>query len=422
MQYLVQSGKIDADAVKNEMTEKQNEKLLAVHPYAISHIRDPRYKDGRWRTYIEDKSRPNNRRAITKTRRDDLIKYLLEYYQKEVEPKTMESLLDEYLDDKRRVTQKETVARDRRTWNQHFADKDIVKIPIEDLTGDDLREWLENLIDTERLTKHQYTNIKTIVNQMFDYAVKKKYISGSPIHGVRINKNKIRPEHKKPGKTQRFLDSEVQGIKALAWDDFSESRHRIHQLAPLALIFMFCTGTRIGEACAVKWSDIEDRVITVQRMLSGESNEVKDSVKMGNKGFGDRTIPLIKEARTVLDAARERQLQAGMYREDGFIFSMRVGEPCPYSTLAKCFYTYCRKLGIIAKSSHKARKTFGSTMLDSGVSVEIVRKLLGQLHEETTYGSYHFDATEDDEKESVIEMALGGQSIESRLVSTDGIK
>ena len=88
--------------------------------------------------------------------------------------------------------------------------------------------------------------MKTIVNQMFDYAVKQKYIAASPIHGVKINKNKMRAEHKKPGRTQRFLNSEVQKVKELAWDDFKECRHRIHQLAPLAVVFMFCTGIRIG--------------------------------------------------------------------------------------------------------------------------------------------------------------------------------
>ena len=412
LRYLEESGKIDMDAVEKEMKEKENEKLLAEHPYAISHIDDPRFPDGRWKTYIKDKSRPNNRRPIVRVRYEDLISALLKHYHMEIAPQTMESILKEYLDDKRRVAQDVTVARDKRAWNRYLAGTEIVKKPIDDLTGDDLKIWLEDLIDKEQLTKHQYTNVKTIINQILDYAVYKKYILVSPIAGIKINKNKMRPEHKKPGKTQRFLDDEVQRIKALAWDDYYKRRHRIHQLVPLALIFMFCTGIRIGEACAVKWSDIEDRVIIIQRILSGETHEIKEHVKMGNKGFGDRPIPLIEEARSVLEAAKERQIQAGVYSEDGYIFSMQPGKPCPYSALAKCFYTYCKKLGITPKSSHKARKTFGSTMLDAGVSVEIVRKLLGHLREETTYGSYHFDATNDDEKENVIESSLSGQQVE----------
>lgn len=43
---------------------------------------------------------------------------------------------------------------------------------------------------------------------------------------------------------------------------------RVQQLAPLAVLFQFQTGIRIGEVCAVRYEDlINPDYITIQRMV-----------------------------------------------------------------------------------------------------------------------------------------------------------
>lgn len=80
--------------------------------------------------------------------------------------------------------------------------------------------------------------------------------------------------------------------------------------------------------------------------------------------------------------------------------------PVLYSSVFKAFYTYCRKIGIDPKSSHKARKTFVSTLMDADINVNTIRQLVGHVDERTTLNNYCYDRSSDEEKYSQIENAL----------------
>ena len=61
----------------------------------------------------------------------------------------------------------------------------------------------------------------------------------------------------------------------LAWDDFyNETKNYV--LAPLALLFQFQTGIRIGELCVIRYEDLTEQrgYIHIQRMLRRDTSEV----------------------------------------------------------------------------------------------------------------------------------------------------
>ena len=122
--------------------------------------------------------------------------------------------------------------------------------------------------------------------------------------------------------------------------------------------------------------------------------------------FGDREIPLIPQARELIDAAKARQ-QAEGGCEDGYIFSM-TEEPLLYTSVTKAFYRYCKALGIDPKSSHKARKTFISSLIDGGVNINTVRQIAGHMDERTTLANYCFDRSTEKEKLQRMERAIMG--------------
>ena len=82
------------------------------------------------------------------------------------------------------------------------------------------------------------------------------------------------------------------------------------------------------------------------------------------------------------------------------------GEPCGYTPTRELYDKYCNKLGIIKKSSHKARKTYISSLLDGNVNVNSVREMAGHRDERTTLSNYYFDRSSDEEKKKMIEAAL----------------
>ena len=80
--------------------------------------------------------------------------------------------------------------------------------------------------------------------------------------------------------------------------------------------------------------------------------------------------------------------------------------PILYSSVAKAFYGYCKKMGIDSKSSHKARKTFISSLIDGNININTVRQIAGHVDERTTLNNYCFDRSSDEEKYEKMAKAL----------------
>ena len=165
---------------------------------------------------------------------------------------------------------------------------------------------------------------------------------------------------------------------------------------------MFFTGTRVGEVCAIKYSDIEGDILTVRRMLRHPGDVIVEHTK---GEFGDRTVPLVPQALKLIEAAKERQQEENAV-DDGYLFSM-YDKPLLYTAVTKAFYRYCSMMGIEPKSSHKARKTFVSSLIDGGVNINTIRQIVGHTDERTTLNNYCYDRSDKNENLLLMTEALG---------------
>ncbi|HIZ81300.1 MAG TPA: site-specific integrase [Candidatus Mediterraneibacter pullistercoris] len=401
--FLVENGIINVGDTLNAMTKKHEENLLKKHPFDIWQGTDSRY-----RTYVEDESKPSGRRMIVKTYERDLLNYLIAFYEKQEQDKsiknyTLERLYPEWKNYKSLHTTAETyITRINSDWNTYYKDTDIITIPIKDLTKLDLDEWAHKLIKDYNMTKNQYYNVTVIMRQALLYAVDLGIIESSPFSLVKIDgKRLFRKTKKKPDHTQVFFQSEIDEISRMALEDFY-NRVKVYELAPLALLFQFQTGLRIGELCVVRYDDIETPdYIHIQRMLRRDTNEVVEHTKTS---YGDRQIFLTAQAKHLIALAKERQESLSV-DSSGYIFSIN-GKPLTERSVATLYVKYCKKAGIIQKSSHKSRKTYISALIDGKVNINTVREMVGHADERTTLGNYAFDRKTDSEKAQMIENAL----------------
>ena len=401
--FLVENGIINVGDTLNAMTKKHEENLLKKHPFDIWQGTDYRY-----RTYVEDESKPSGRRMIVKTYERDLLNYLIAFYEKQEQDKsiknyTLERLYPEWKNYKSLHTTAETyITRINSDWNTYYKDTDIITIPIKDLTKLDLDEWAHKLIKDYNMTKNQYYNVTVIMRQALLYAVDLGIIESSPFSLVKIDgKRLFRKTKKKPDHTQVFFQSEIDEISRMALEDFY-NRVKVYELAPLALLFQFQTGLRIGELCVVRYDDIETPdYIHIQRMLRRDTNEVVEHTKTS---YGDRQIFLTAQAKHLIALAKERQESLSV-DSSGYIFSIN-GKPLTERSVATLYVKYCKKAGIIQKSSHKSRKTYISALIDGKVNINTVREMVGHADERTTLGNYAFDRKTDSEKAQMIENAL----------------
>ena len=67
---------------------------------------------------------------------------------------------------------------------------------------------------------------------------------------------------------------------------------------------------------------------------------------------------------------------------------------------------YCESAEILYRSSHSARKTYISSLIDAGININTVRSYAGHADERTTYWNYCYDRTPDAEKKKLLERAL----------------
>ena len=259
---------------------------------------------------------------------------------------------------------------------------------------------LEQLICDNNMTRKDYINVSTLIRQPLDYAVELEIIDANPMRKVKIEPRMFKQDRKKSSETHVFTRDEVAALSLAAWEDL-ENERLVYKLCPLAFLFMFQTGLRIGEACTVRYEDIEDGELHLQRSVERDPHKVKEGLK-GN--CAERWVTLSSEALSIIDEAKRRQIDAGV-NADGYIFSL-TEKHLSYRALSECFRRYCERAGISYRSSHKARKTFISTLLDGGVNLNTVREWAGHKDEHTIFNSYYYDRRTSDEKREILDDAL----------------
>ena len=121
---------------------------------------------------------------------------------------------------------------------------------------------------------------------------------------------------------------------------------------------------------------------------------------------GDREVFLTEEASKIVKTAKEYQ-ETHNLPSDEFIFRTSDSTLSSlYKAIERCFRKYCELANIPQKSSHKARKTVASKLLNNGMSVNTVRQILGHRDERTTFNNYIFDVNDDKTKRQQFKDAL----------------
>lgn len=128
------------------------------------------------------------------------------------------------------------------------------------------------------------------------------------------------------------------------------------------VLFLCSTGLRIGEAVAVKWSDVESDVLHVtHRIYDGDEGEVKSKAAV-------RSLPLDLNL-------LERMRKLG---NSEYVFCSRVGTPInPGNGMKRYVHPVAKELGIELGGWHDFRHTLTTTLRRSGVHPVTVSGVLG---------------------------------------------
>lgn len=126
-------------------------------------------------------------------------------------------------------------------------------------------------------------------------------------------------------------------------------------LVRLAAHILYCTGLRIGDACALRWGDIRDGIITVTPAKTK---------RLGKTLY----IPVASELKAELDRASKRGIT---------IMADANMRPIKEDALRLALKNFTKALGVITVP-HGLRKNAVNSLLESGCTVAEVASITGQ--------------------------------------------
>jgi integrase len=225
--------------------------------------------------------------------------------------------------------------------------KVIGNVQLRSISVQDLDMWQAALL--RKVNATTFNIRRSMIHAAFNKAKQWGYIAENPMAGVR----KLRVEERR----LHMTDEEIGAIRSeIDWDiGHARNRHhrRFHELFRLYFDFLLNTGLRRSEALSLQWS----RIDFVRNVIYIEETKDKET----------RTIPLTGRAREIL-------LELG---EDLF------GE-LNEGLVTHKFTDYAGRANLKGFKLHSLRHTFATRLIELGVDVLTVSKLLGHSDIKTT--------------------------------------
>lgn len=368
LQTLVRSGIMTLDEVLGKDIMTKREKTERMHTYSLT---PPSKEGGRWQTRVKDGDKVRNIKANSK---EELLDKLADIYfaNSYLDNLTFYGLYLEWLEYKKGITSSpNTILRHQQHYKKYFAPSALHDAKITELDELILETECNSIVKNFDLTRKEWNNIKTILNGMFEYAVRKKYLSDSPLMRVRINV-KFRQVNHKPNTTQVFIAPERKAYMAYLNKQFEETGDTSY----LAEYINFYFGLRVGELVALKWSDIWGGQLHVVReeVRDQTVNPHRYKIVEHTKTHTDRSVEIPAQAQAVLDC---------IPRTGEYIF-VRNGERITSIRIQTINYRYAQRTGKQLLSSHAVRRTYASELHCQGVPLKVIQEQLGHSSIMTT--------------------------------------
>lgn len=382
LQLAQESGIINniEDVLKN-IENMKNIEIIQQHPYKIS-----QGSNGRWYTYLPDKGKPHGRRQIAKSSEDAIHKAIIDDYKKRAEKESLENLNLENLYQNWMIwrrdngTDPKTILENSNDWKRFLSNHPLRKKRIRDIELADIEDFFLSITKNHAITYKRLTNIKSVLNGVFKYAVRLKIIRHSPMADLDYKQFHTRCKPASSNKQNYTEEERKQILKYLSnkTDVYSQA---------IKLAFYLCL--RIGELVAIKKDDIRGNEIFINRstrrhqkmnddLTFGKTEFTVEERIKGNQREGFRSIPLTKNAKEIVEETIR------LYPEGEYLF-MQNGKPIFGGTFNRHLKSTCEALGIPYRSSHQIRFTMATTLYEGGVKINQLSTFLGHSDTRTTF-------------------------------------
>ncbi|WP_375104102.1 tyrosine-type recombinase/integrase [Paenibacillus sp. RS8] len=274
------------------------------------------------------------------------------------------------------------------------ATKYFAHIRLCDITKKQYQSMLDDL-KSKKLSYNTINLVHISCKMLFDTAVEQEILKSSPAASARL------PSFQQ---TVDQLESGTSLPKYLEKNELLEFLETVKEngtVQEYALFFLLAyTGLRIGEACALKWRDINkiENYISITKTLyvrEGVENYILNTPKTRSS---IREVEISKKVVEVLDSQSLWQKQLMMaerqkyYTKGGFIFvndQYKPGYPMIHEVAQRGMKKYLLMTGLSETlTPHSLRHTHASLLAEAGEDLEVIQKRLGHKNDQITRDIY----------------------------------
>lgn len=393
LQALLQCDTLDMCNVLDVIMASKRAKIKNLHTYAITPANS---HNKYWTTYFKPENKA--RLLIRGKTEEELLDKLVKLYEEteNLDNLTFNRLFDEWLEYKKAITNSaNTIKRHRQHYAKYFEPSKLHSMKVSHIDTFVLEMECNRIVKEFNLTRKAWVNAKTILNGMFEYAKRKKYIIDNPLSDMKITV-RYKQTVKKAGNTQTYNTDELEALNKYLDMKYEETNDSVY----IAVRLNFFLGLRIGELAALKPEDIMGNQIHVVREEVRDQETNQTYVVEHTKTNRDRFVALVPQAKKLLEKLDM----------DGAYLFERDGERLRARQIEYVLEKYAQHQGIEPKRSHKIRKTYASRLNAYGVPIDAIREQLGHSELSTTL-SYIYNPLTEDATYSMISDALDGKRI-----------
>lgn len=353
--------------MRNSLEEQIENKLKGVHNNKICQISDGRYKT-------------HNPQLIKKTKLKLLIALYEYYFHQSPLPKRKKSIKTVY--PQWLETYKALIEQGHRSvgslrhyesdYNKYLHGIELETRDITKITFQDIKKFYAGITANQAITRKSLNNVKTLINQIFDYARDQNI----PV----INTHDIRTIDLCCKETDNYdkVYSDEERLKVL------DACKRQNNVYSRCIGLMFCLCVRIGEIKALKWSDVDfenKRVFIHRSMVQIKENGIyKDKCVDRTKGK-KKECNRYESLSTLAISFLQEQRKETAFCE--YVF-MTNEHPLQTNMVNKKLKRICEQAGVEYLSSHKIRFWAVTAMYNQNIADSIIQYTAGHSDPATT--------------------------------------
>lgn len=339
-------------------------------------------KDGRWEGryikgknpagktvygYVYSKTYNEVREKLTKAKNDCKI-----YFLSENSKSTLSEFALQWLESVRNHCKFSTYVKYRNAVEKHVL-PELGKYQLHQIETNDINAFCHGKLQNDFLSPKTVKDILSVIKLIIKFAQKFDVLCNCDFNNISIKANKLT----------------VRGLTAIQSGKIKDFLVNNINYVNIGILISFYTGIRIGELCALKFSDIsfETNTLhidkTMQRIqnFKGSKNKTDIIISSPKSQYSFREIPV---PQFILDLIIEN----GLYRRNAYLLTGETTRFIEPRTLENKFNKIASICNIENITFHMIRHTFATDCIEAGVDAKSLSEILGHSSVNITLNRY----------------------------------